>query len=114
MHELSVTENILNITLRNAQNADAKSVVRIYLVIGQLSSIVDDSIKFYWEMIAKDTIAQNAELQFKRIQTRFKCMDCSQEYEPSGDNLSCPNCKSTHIKVLNGEEFYIEAIDIDK
>jgi len=114
MHELSITENILEITLRHAQNAGATSVTNIYLVIGQLSSIVDDSVKFYWDMIAKDTIAQNADLHFKRIQTRLACIDCSQEYEPISDDLSCPNCQSSRVKILKGEEFYIEAIDIDK
>jgi hydrogenase nickel incorporation protein HypA/HybF len=114
MHELSVTESMLDITLRHAKNAGASSVTNIYLVIGQLSSIVDDSVKFYWEMIAKDTIAQHAELHFKRIQTRLACLDCLQEYELSDGNLSCPNCNSTRVKILQGEEFYIEAIDIEK
>jgi hydrogenase nickel incorporation protein HypA/HybF len=114
MHELSVTESILDIALRHAQQVGAASVTNIYLVIGQLSSIVDDSVKFYWEMIAKDTLAQNAELHFKRIKTRLMCLACSQEYEPHDDNLSCPNCKSTRVKILNGDEFYVEAIDIEK
>jgi hydrogenase nickel incorporation protein HypA/HybF len=114
MHELSVTESMLDITLRHAKSAGAISVSNIYLVIGQLSSIVDDSVKFYWGMIAKDTIAQNAELHFKRIPTRLVCLDCEQEYQPQEGDLACPNCNSTRIKVLQGEEFYIEAIDIDK
>jgi hydrogenase nickel incorporation protein HypA/HybF len=83
-------------------------------VIGQLSSIVDDSIKFYWEMIAKDTIAQSADLHFKRLPTRLACLDCGREYEPLGTELLCPNCQSMRIKILSGEEFYIEAIDIEK
>ncbi|OGO66477.1 MAG: hydrogenase maturation nickel metallochaperone HypA [Chloroflexi bacterium RBG_19FT_COMBO_47_9] len=114
MHELSVTENLLDITLRHAQNAGATRITNIYLVIGQLSSIVDDSVKFYWDMIAKDTIAQKAILHFKRISIRLTCLDCSHEYEPTGDELSCPKCDGIHVKVLKGEEFYVEAIDIEK
>lgn len=114
MHELSVTESMLEITLRHAQGAGAGSVTNIYLVIGDLSSIIDDSVKFYWEMIARGTIAQNAELHFKRLKTRLSCLDCSHEYEPSDGVLACPNCQSIRIKILQGEEFYIEAIDIEK
>jgi hydrogenase nickel incorporation protein HypA/HybF len=113
MHELSVTENLLEITLRHAQKAGASTVTNIYLVIGQLSSIVDDSVNFYWNMIAQGTIAQNAILHFKRLPTQLRCLDCSHEYEPENAEFSCPKCNSIHIKILSGEEFYVEAIDIE-
>lgn len=114
MHELGVTEQLLEITLRHANKAGASSVSSIYLVIGNLSSIVDDSVQFYWDMIAKDTIAEKAKLHFKRIPAKLLCLDCSHEYQPSAEDLSCPNCHGTHIKIINGDEFYVEAIDIEK
>jgi hydrogenase nickel incorporation protein HypA/HybF len=48
MHEMVVTENILNIATRHALHAGAKRVTDIHITIGQLSSIVDDSVQFYW------------------------------------------------------------------
>ena len=53
MHELSVTESILEITVRHAQDAGAIKVNDLYLVIGDLASIVDDSVQFYWEIISQ-------------------------------------------------------------
>lgn len=114
MHELSVTEHLLEVTLRHAQQAGAKSVNNIYLVIGQLSSIIDDSVNFYWEIIAKDTLAQNALLHFRRISTSLECQKCLTVYTPEGDDLTCPSCHSAQIKIITGEEFYVEAIDIEK
>jgi len=46
MHELAVTENILSIASKHAQESGATRVTAINLVIGQLSSIVDDSVQF--------------------------------------------------------------------
>jgi len=60
MHELAVTEGLLEICLRHAEEARAKRVTDLYLVIGELSSIVDDSIQFYWEMISLDTLAEES------------------------------------------------------
>jgi len=39
------------------KKANASKVTGINLVIGQLSSIVDDSIQFYWDTISEGTIA---------------------------------------------------------
>src|SRR5512136_1670477 len=113
MHELSVTESILEIAVRHAQQANAKRVTNLYLVIGQLASIVDDSVQFYWDIISKDTIADGAKLHFKRIPATLLCMDCTHQFTPGQDGFACPECHSDRIKVVAGEEFYMEAIDIE-
>ncbi len=113
MHELSVTESILEIAIRHANQANAKRITNLYLVIGQLASIVDDSVQFYWDIISKDTIADGATLHFRRLPAKLLCLDCSNQYLPDGDGFSCPNCESNHVKVVSGEEFFMEAIDIE-
>ena len=111
MHELSVTQSILDIVLQHAE--DAQQVTDIYLVIGQLSSFVDDSIQFFWDMLAEDTIAVGANLHFRRIPAEVVCQDCW-EKNALGKNFTCPDCGSTEIKIVSGDEFYIESIEIDE
>lgn len=113
MHELSVTESILEISLRHANKANAKRVTNLYLVIGQLASIVDDSVQFYWDIISKGTIADGAILHFRRLPATMACLDCNHQYSPDSNGFSCPKCNSDHVKVVSGEEFYMEAIDIE-
>jgi hydrogenase nickel incorporation protein HypA/HybF len=113
MHELPVTESILKIALRHAEEAGAPRITDLYLVIGQLSSIVDDSVQFYWDIMSKDTLAEGARLHFRRVPTEMVCLNCSQRYEPSTEDLACPSCGGVSIKVVAGEEFYLEAIDVD-
>lgn len=112
MHELAVTESLLEITLRHAQNANARRVDNLYLVIGQLSSIIDDSVQFYWDIVAKDTIAEGARLNFRRIAIQMECRDCQQVFTPDDHQFDCPKCGSGQVRILAGEEFYLEAIDI--
>ncbi len=111
MHELSVTQNILDIALRHA--GEAKKITDVYLVIGELSSIVDDSVQFYWDMIAEDTLAQGAQLHFRRIPAELLCLDCQTRYPVNGIDLACPQCHSAHVQVTAGSEFFVEAIDIE-
>lgn len=113
MHELSVTESILEIALRHAEKSNAQRITDLYLVIGQLSSIVDDSVEFYWDIIAKDTIAAGANLHFKRIPTQVLCLVCNNRFNPINGDFSCPKCKGSQIKIVQGEEFLLEAINIE-
>ena len=113
MHELSVTESILEISLRHAKQANAKRITNLYLVIGQLASIVDDSVQFYWDIVSKGTIADGAILHFKRLPATLECQDCNNRYTPSDNSFACPACSSDRVKVISGDEFFMEAIDIE-
>lgn len=113
MHELSITENVLAIALKHAGQAQAKKINIIYLVVGQFSSIVDDSVQFYWDMIAHGTLAEGAQLEFKRLPARLKCKKCQLIYQPDGKDFACPDCQNIDIEIISGEEFYVEAIDIE-
>ena len=111
MHELMVTESILEITLRHAKKSSAGRVTDLYLVIGDLSSVIDDSVQFYWDFVSEGTIAQGAKLHFRRIPTEFLCQSCGTRFEMA-ENFICPACQSNQIKIVAGQEFYLEAIDI--
>jgi hydrogenase nickel incorporation protein HypA/HybF len=112
MHELSVTESILNISLDHAKKAEATRVTDIYLVIGRLSSLVDDSIQFYWDMISEGTMCEGATLHFDRRPARIFCIECSKEYDLGDELAPCPACGSDHIQVISGEQFYLDSIEV--
>lgn len=112
MHEFSITQNILNIALRHANGATA--ITDIYLVIGQLSSYVDESIQFYWPIISEGTIAENAKLHFQQVAAELECKDCHYVYHLDGENLACPACGSIYMSILAGEEFFVESIEVDR
>ena len=90
MHELAVTEEILRVALEHAERAQATRITDIHLVIGALSTIVDDSMQFYFDFLSPDTIAAGAKLHFERIPARLRCRQCEHEFEPAGTRLSLP------------------------
>ncbi len=113
MHELPVAESILKIALEHAKQAGARKISALNLVIGELSSIVDDSVQFYWDVVAKDTIAEGAVLNFRRVPAELQCMTCFHKYRLNGKELVCPQCGGVGVKILSGEEFSLESIDVD-
>jgi len=114
VHELAVTESILQISEKYAHESSAQKVTGINLVIGKLSSIVDDSVQFYWDIISKDSVCRGAILHFERRQAVLKCNQCSKEYQIDSSLQPCPRCGSPDITILAGEEFYVDSIEIEK
>ena len=109
MHELAITENILDIAQKHAKG---QRITDLNLVIGQLSSIVDDSVQFYWDLVSQGTSAEGAKLHFRRIPTEFECRECGVRFFPVKDDYTCPKCGSLRLIIVAGEEFYIESIEV--
>jgi hydrogenase nickel incorporation protein HypA/HybF len=114
MHELAVTQSILDIVLRHAGQAAANRVTDIHIVMGELSTNVDDSIQFYWDIIARETPAEGAALHFRRVPAELQCMTCFLKYRPEAGEFVCPQCGSVGAKIIAGEEFFVEAIDVQE
>lgn len=114
MHELSVTESILNLCTEYATKANAARVTDVHLVIGRLSSIVDDSVQFYWDFISENSICQGARLHFERRPAKLQCLDCGREYIIDERMTPCPDCGGYNTRIQSGEEFYLDSIEIEK
>jgi hydrogenase nickel incorporation protein HypA/HybF len=114
MHELAVTQSILDIALRHADQAGARSILAINLIIGDLTGFVDDSIQFYFDFLTKDTPAQGAQLHFERIASRVRCHVCEAEYAPPDSRLwTCPECDALGGEIVAGREFSVASIEIE-
>ncbi len=114
MHELAVTESLLKTASDYAKKNDAKKVICLNLVVGDLSGIIDDSVQFYWDIISKDTICSQAKLNIERQPAKFQCQSCQNEFVLDGELTPCPLCNSVNIKVISGDEFLLNSIEIEK
>ncbi len=113
MHEMSVTQSLLDIALRHAEQANAQRIIRLNMVIGELASIVDDSVQFYWDIVSRDTIAEGAELHFERVPGTLRCTACQHTFPLNGSSYACPSCGETQVVTAGGDEFRLESIEID-
>lgn len=113
MHELSVTQGVLDIALEKAREAQAKRITKINLVIGELSSIVDDCVQFYFDFLSDDSIASGATLYFTRIPAQVRCRNCGLSFAPGKSSWSCPQCGKWDVEITAGQEFYVDSIEIE-
>ena len=113
MHELSITQSILDIALAHAQQARANRVLRVHLVVGELSGLVGEYIQFYFDFLSKETIAEGAELIFQHVPARFRCSNCGAEYVPGDTDWTCPECGALQPTVIGGRELLVESIEVE-
>lgn len=109
MHELAVTEEIIKTVTEASKGRKVKA---IEIVIGDLSSFIDESIKFYFDLLTKSTPLEGADLLFKRVPVKLRCYNCQREFNPDGTFL-CPYCNSLGGDIIEGKEFYIDSIEVE-
>lgn len=115
MHELSVTESILNIVLKHAQTNGAEKVLTIGLKIGEMSELVGECIQHYFDYLSKGTIAEGAVLEIERAPIIFECTECKNTFQVSlshTKDFTCPACHGAKVTLVSGREFYIKDITI--
>ena len=111
MRELQYTQNILNKSLSRA--TDGKRIKNVYLILGEISELDQNLIEQHWRELSKGTSAEHAQLQFRFKEAEVQCMACFNKYHPLNGEIHCPYCGSYGAKILSGEEFEIESIDLD-
>ena len=114
MHEFGVMTYLLSAVEEEAQALHATRVLAINLVIGDRASIVGDSLAFYFDMLTPGTVVEGAQLNIRRVPTRFYCSGCANTYEPAGADFRCPDCDGIGQMTDEGSEFLIESIVIQR
>jgi len=116
MHELPLTNKILETALDFAKKNNAVQIQEINLLIGELSDIEEHWLNHYFRYISKETIASDANLKITKVNIRWLCLSCCFEFdgEKKTENpVICPKCKETkNLELINGREFIIESIGI--
>ena len=110
MREFEVTKTLFNKTLDQVRSAGGK-VLRIHIVLGEISELDSEKIREYWSDFSRDTLLEPAELLFRFIEGEVQCMACFKKYLPQHGRIHCPHCGSFGAKILSGEEFYVEKIE---
>jgi hydrogenase nickel incorporation protein HypA/HybF len=104
---------MLEIVLKQAEQAHAKKVTQINLTIGAMTGVVSDSVQFYLDILTKDTIAEGALVSFNLVPSRGKCGNCGRIFELPEFDWTCPECQGKIIDVISGKELFVESIEVD-
>jgi hydrogenase nickel incorporation protein HypA/HybF len=109
MHELSIATAVLNTALEHAGD---RPVDVVAMRVGTLRQVAPDSLRFYWDIVKRDTACAGSRLELDVIDTRLQCEDCGWEWEPRIASFRCPDCASATVQITAGEELEIEYLEL--
>jgi hydrogenase nickel incorporation protein HypA/HybF len=103
----------MDAVLEQARAHGASRVHRIVLRIGTLSGVEPEALRFAFEVVSRDTMAADAELEVDSVQARAYCSACEKEFEAEGSYiLSCPRCGRLSADIRQGRELELSRIEM--
>jgi len=113
LHEMGIALQIVEIaTASIPDDIENAQIERVNLKVGKLAAIVPDSLRFCFDIVAKDTPLKGAKLVIKEIDVVARCNDCKTNWTITEPVFSCKNCNSSSIEILSGRELDIDSIEI--
>lgn len=112
MHEATLAENILNIALETAEQNHAAKVFKVGLTLGELAGVEVEALTLSFDVLKRNTPAQDAELVIKRVPISATCNKCGKTFQLERYNFFCPDCDGVLI-LKNGRELLIDFIDCE-
>ncbi len=114
MHEMSIVQTLLEqVQEEVAQAGHTGKVVSLQLIIGRLSGVHADSIRFAYQLLAPDSIACDAQLLIEEPQAELVCNRCHARAEIEELHASCPHCGSGDVTIRGGHELLLQSIELE-
>lgn len=114
MHEMSLCRSLFRIIEQNANDYNCQQVNSITLVIGELSSVDIEALKFAFTICQKQqSLTYNATLYIKAIEPWSHCRQCDHEFRPDSRFSPCPQCATLNVELLQGDEFSIQSMEAE-
>ena len=115
MHELSVAVSLVELVCEEAARRDAARILAVHLRVGPLSGIVEDALRFSFDLATESTTAAGARLVIEHVPIVATCTRCNVDREiPSAQQLCCPVCGTPTPNVIHGSELELRAMEIDE
>lgn len=108
MHELGITQEIVEICCRRSEGA---RITRIVLEIGKLSGVLPDAVRFCFNLCAEETLAAGAQLEILEPPGTAHCRDCGNLVKLLTPLELC-ECGSASLEWLSGEELRIKEMEV--
>lgn len=109
---MSLSEGVLQLIEDAAREQDFSKVNAVWLEIGQLSGVEVDAMKFCFDAVTRNTIAQGARLEIISLPGTGWCMACALSVPMDEVFGECPHCGGHQMQVTGGTEMRLKELEV--
>ena len=113
MHEMALTESIVEIATDAARKQGAEKVRRVFVDVGALSHVEPEALQFCFAAVAAGTMVEGAALEIDRVAGAGWCDDCGKTVAIAERFSDCPECGGFHVHMTAGDELRVREIEVD-
>ncbi len=113
MHEMSLAENMLQLIEDAAYQQGFTRVKTVWLEIGQLACVEQESLRFGFDVVTRGSIAEQARLEIIETAGQGRCGKCAQSFPLAALYESCPACGSYDVKVTGGDGMRVKELEVE-
>lgn len=112
MHEMALCQGLMELIEEQRRVQPFAAVRRIRLAVGALGHVDPRALTFAFEVHAKDTVAEDAELAIDELPGEAWCMGCGERVTLAARGDPCGRCGSYQLIVQQGEELKLTELEV--
>lgn len=113
MHEMSLCEGVLQLLREHAVSQGFSQVKRVWLEIGALSGVEPQAMRFCFDVVMKESLADGAQLEIIHLPGEAWCMKCGEPVQVTARYQACPQCGSYQLQVTGGDEMRVKELEVE-
>lgn len=100
MHELGITQGIVDRAREAAVAGEAKRITDVYVVMTPAADFTEDSVAMYFELLTQeDDLFRGASLHVEHRQVSALCLECGERFGATAPEPSCTRCGSQAVRL---------------
>jgi hydrogenase nickel incorporation protein HypA/HybF len=114
VHEVAIVEALIAQVEEEVQKSGHPGrVVRLELIIGRLSGVHPDSIRFAFEVMAPGTSLEAARIDIVEPPAYCSCRACGTRSAISELTAACPQCGNFSVTIEGGGQLLLQSIELE-
>jgi hydrogenase nickel incorporation protein HypA/HybF len=112
MHEMSLAEGVLQLIEDAARKENFSRVTTVWLEIGRLAGVEVEAMRFCFDAVVRDSIADGARLEIVDTPGSGWCMQCAASVPLDEVFGACPQCGRHQVQVTGGTEMRVRELEV--
>ncbi|MGD0634101.1 MAG: hydrogenase maturation nickel metallochaperone HypA [Beijerinckiaceae bacterium] len=113
MHEMSLTEGVVEILQEEARKQGFSRVRLVRLEIGAIGGVDPQAMEFCFDAVTRGTLAEGARLEIVTTPGQGWCLDCGKTVPLLERFGACPECGNHHVQMTGGGEMRVRELEVD-